>query len=154
MYLTRAAGDTGTMAGWSMLVTPVRFVTAAVIPSVVMAATKTVSGTFRVGGTVTYTVTLTNSGNGVQADNAGNRFTDTLPSSLTLVSASATSGTATTAGNTANWNGSLAPLGGSVTITITATVNAGARAPRSAIRVRCRLMQRRQWQQRSTASDR
>ena len=121
-----AAGDTGTMAGWSMLVTPVRFVTAAVIPSVVMAATKTVSGTFRVGGTVTYTVTLTNSGNGVQADNAGNEFTDTLPSSLTLVSASATSGTATTAGNTANWNGSLAPLGGSVTITITATVNAGA----------------------------
>ena len=42
------------------------FVTAAVIPSVVMAATKTVTGTFRVGGTVTYTVTLTNSGNGVQ----------------------------------------------------------------------------------------
>ena len=83
------------------------------------------SGTFTVGGTVTYTVTITNNGTGNQADNPGHEFTDTLPAGLTLVGATATSGTAATAGNTVTWDGSLAPLGGSVTITITATVNAG-----------------------------
>ncbi len=115
----------GTFGGWSLLVTPVHFNVSAVTPAAVVTATKTVAGTFRVGGTVTYTVTLTNTGSGNQADNAGNEFTDVLPAGLTLVSATATSGTAATSGNTATWNGSLAPLGGSVTITITATVNAG-----------------------------
>jgi uncharacterized repeat protein (TIGR01451 family) len=116
----------GTFNGWSMLVTPVHFACTAVSSAVNISATKTVSGTFRVGGTVTYTVTLTNNGTASQADNAGHEFTDTLPAGLTLVSASATSGTAATAGSTVNWDGSLAPLGGSVTITITATVNSGA----------------------------
>jgi uncharacterized repeat protein (TIGR01451 family) len=116
----------GTFGGWSMLVTPVHFACTAVSSAVNISATKTVSGTFRVGGTVTYTVTLTNSGTANQADNAGHEFTDALPGGLTLVSASATSGTAATSGNTVNWDGSLAPLGGSVTITITATVNSGA----------------------------
>ena len=45
------------------------------------------------GGTITYTIVLTNNGTGVQGDNAGNEFTDTLPAGLTLVSANATSGT-------------------------------------------------------------
>ncbi len=117
--------DTGTLNAWSMLVTPVHFVCSAVTPAVTMAATKTVSGTFTVGGTVTYTVTLTNSGSGGQANNVGHEFTDTLPSGLTLTGATATSGTAATAGNTVNWDGTVAPLGGSVTITITATVNTG-----------------------------
>ena len=85
--------------------------------------TKTVSGTYTVGSTVTYTITLINNGNAAQADNAGNEFTDVLPAGVTLVSAIASSGTAGTAGNTVNWNGSI-PASGSVTITITATVNA------------------------------
>ncbi|HBL31115.1 MAG TPA: hypothetical protein DD490_30175, partial [Acidobacteria bacterium] len=87
-------------------------------------ATKTASGTFVVGGTVTYTIVLTNSGTSAAPDNAGDEFTDTLPAGLTLTGASATSGTASTAGNTATWNGSI-PASGSVTLTITATVNAG-----------------------------
>ena len=43
---------------------------------------------------MTYTVTLTNNGTDAQADNAGHEFTDVLPAGLTLVSATATSGTA------------------------------------------------------------
>ncbi len=76
------------------------------------------------GSTLTYTVVLSNTGTGAQGDNAGDEFTDTLPAGLTLVSASATSGTAATAGNTVTWNGTI-PAAGSVTITITATINAG-----------------------------
>lgn len=93
---------------------------------VVVSGTKTVSGTFTPGGTVTYTVVLTNTGNTTQQDNPGDEFTDVLPASLTLVSANASSGTATaTVGtNTVTWDGSIAP-GGSVTITITSTLNAG-----------------------------
>jgi uncharacterized repeat protein (TIGR01451 family) len=79
-----------------------------------------------VGSTVTYTSVLTNSGTVAQTDNPGNEFTDTLPASLALVSASATSGSATTVGNTVNWNGGI-PAGGSVTITITATIKPGTR---------------------------
>lgn len=92
-------------------------------PSAAVSGTKTVAGTFAVGGTVTYTVTLTNAGPGVQADNPGNEFTDVLPAQLALVSASATSGTAvaTIATNTVTWNGSI-PASGSVTITVTATI--------------------------------
>jgi uncharacterized repeat protein (TIGR01451 family) len=120
------AADTGTLNAWSMLVTPVHFACTAFVPAANVAATKTVSGTFTVGGTVTYTVTLTNNGTDNQSDNAGNEFTDVLPAGLTLVSAAATSGTASTSVNTVTWNGSLAPLGGTVTITITATINAGA----------------------------
>jgi uncharacterized repeat protein (TIGR01451 family)/fimbrial isopeptide formation D2 family protein len=115
----------GTFNAWSIIVTPVHFVCSGITPAVTLSATKTVTGTFTVGGTVTYTVTITNNGTGGQADNAGHEFTDALPAGLTLVGATATSGTATTAGNTANWDGSLAPLGGSVTITITATIDAG-----------------------------
>jgi fimbrial isopeptide formation D2 family protein/uncharacterized repeat protein (TIGR01451 family) len=120
------AGDTGSLNTWSLLVTPVHFACTAFAPAVTITATKTVSGTFTVGSTVTYTVTITNNGTANQADNTGHEFTDTLPSGLTLTGATATSGTATMAGNTVNWDGSLAPLGGSVTITITATINAGA----------------------------
>ncbi|HEV7768748.1 MAG TPA: M36 family metallopeptidase [Thermoanaerobaculia bacterium] len=120
------AGDSGTLNAWSIRVTPVHFDCVAFAPaSLIDNPTKTVSGTFAVGGTVTYTVTITNSGTDPQNDNTGNEFTDTLPATLTLVSAVASSGTVSTAGNTVDWNGALAPLGGSVTITITATINAG-----------------------------
>jgi uncharacterized repeat protein (TIGR01451 family) len=122
-----ATPDAGTLDEWSLIVTPVHFDVTAFAPAVLDVATKTVTGTFEVGGTVTYTITLTNNGTANQADNAGDEFVDILPASLTLVSANATSGTpvANVGTNTVTWNGSLAPLGGSVTITITATVDAG-----------------------------
>jgi uncharacterized repeat protein (TIGR01451 family)/fimbrial isopeptide formation D2 family protein len=121
------AVDTGTLNSWSMLVTPVHFVCVAFAPSAAVTATKTVAGSFTVGGTVTYTIVLTNNGTDLQGDFPGDEFTDTLPASLTLVSADdgGNPGTILTAGNTVTWNGSLAPLGGTVTITITATINAG-----------------------------
>ena len=128
MVSDQVGGDTGTLNSFSLLVTPRRFVCSAPPPAAVsVTATKTVAGTFSIGGAVTYTVTLTNNGSGNQANNPGNEFTDVLPAGLTLVSASATSGTAvaTIATNTVTWNGSLTPLGGSTTITINATVKAG-----------------------------
>ena len=93
-------------------------------PSADVSGTKTASGTFAVGGTVTYTVTLTNTGSGAQGDNPGDEFTDVLPPTLALVSATASSGTAvaSTGTNTVTWNGSIPAGGGSVTITITATI--------------------------------
>lgn len=94
------------------------------VASGVISGTKTVSGSFAELGAVAYTVTLTNSGAAVQGDNPGDEFSDTLPPSLTLVSANASSGTATTAGSTVHWNGSIS-AGGSVTVTIAATVNVG-----------------------------
>ena len=57
---TAAQGGTngnGTLNAWSILVTPVHFACTAFAPAAAVTATKTVSGTFRVGGTVTYTVT-------------------------------------------------------------------------------------------------
>lgn len=92
----------------------------------ISAATKTVAGSFTVGGAITYTITLTNSAATAQQDNPGDELVDILPASLTLVSASATSGTATAtiATRTVTWNGAI-PAGGSVTITIDATINPG-----------------------------
>ena len=121
-------GETGTLNAWSLIVTPTAFTCTPFSPLPVVSATKTASGNFTEGGAVTYTVTLTNNGTSGQPDNPGNELTDVLPASLTLVSANATSGTAvaTIPTNTVTWNGSIAPLGGSVTITINATVNAGA----------------------------
>jgi len=86
-------------------------------------ATKTASGTFVVGSTVTYTIILGNAGPGPQGDNPGNELTDVLPATLALISANASSGTAVASvpTNTVTWNGSI-PAGGSVTITITATI--------------------------------
>lgn len=88
-----------------------------------LSATKAVSGNFNAGGTVTYTVEITNQGLAPQPNNAGAEFTDVLPAQLTLVSATATSGTATAtvATNTVTWNGGLA-IGAKTTVTITATV--------------------------------
>lgn len=116
--------DTSNIRAFSVTITPAICNAPALTTTVT--GTKTVSGTFSEGGTVTYTVTLTNNGGLTQGDNPGDEFTDILPSSLTLVSANASAGvTGTVAANTVTWNGTLAPLGGSVTITITATINAG-----------------------------
>ena len=87
-------------------------------------ASKTVSGLFNPNTNVTYTIVVTNFGTTTQQDNPGNEFTDVLPPTLALVSASATSGTAvaTLGTNTVTWNGSIPGTGGTVTITITATI--------------------------------
>ena len=89
-------------------------------------ATKSVAGSYEAGSAVTYTIVLTNTMPWNQGDNAGDEFSDVLPSALELVSASATGGTAiaTTGTNTVTWNGSIASSG-SVTITISATIKAG-----------------------------
>lgn len=89
-----------------------------------VSGTKTASGNFTEGSTVTYKVILTNTGQGGQGDNPGHEFTDTLPTELSLVSASASSGLASTSGNTVHWDGALT-ASASVTITIEATVLAG-----------------------------
>jgi uncharacterized repeat protein (TIGR01451 family) len=100
--------------------------TTVVSPASLAGATKTVAGVFRVGQTVTYTVTIANAGPNQQFDNPGNEFTDVLPAQLTLVSGSATSGTAvaTLGTNTVTWNGAI-PAAGAVTVTILATIDAG-----------------------------
>ena len=89
-------------------------------------ATKTATGAGSAGGTVTYTVVLSNSSAFGQMDNPGNEFTDVLPAQLALVSATATSGTAvaTMGTNTVTWSGSIA-ANSSVTITLTATIVLG-----------------------------
>ncbi len=98
-----------------------------VLSPAVLAATKTASGTFVPGGTVTYTIVLTNSSATEQADNAGDELVDVLPPALVLVSSSATSGTTVTnvGANTVTWNGAI-PAGGTVTVTIVTTVSASA----------------------------
>jgi uncharacterized protein len=99
--------------------------TTSVLSPANVSGTKTASGSFAAGNTVTYTVTLSNSGPSAQANNPGDEFVDVLPSQLTLISATATSGTAVAnvGTNTVTWNGSIA-AGGSVTITIQALVEA------------------------------
>ncbi len=95
-----------------------------VIAPTSVTATKTLSGDVAPGGTVTYTVVLANAGPAdAMDDQSTDEFTDVLPAELTLVSASATSGTAVadTGTNTVSWNGAI-PAGSSVTLTITATV--------------------------------
>ncbi|WP_165371638.1 S8 family serine peptidase [Pseudolysobacter antarcticus] len=95
-------------------------------PAPVISATKTISGGNRLaGGTVIYTITLTNSGTAAQPDNAGNEFSDMLPAGLTVGTPTASSGTVSAASvNPVTWNGSI-PAGGSITITIPATIAAG-----------------------------
>ena len=87
--------------------------------------TKTVAGAFVPGGTITYTIVLSNTGAGAQGDNTGDELSDTLSASLTATGVTATSGTVEQVGSLVTWNGAI-PAGGSVTITITATVNAVA----------------------------
>lgn len=96
-------------------------------PAPVVAATKSVSGyNFVIGSVVTYTITLTNSGTAAQLDNPGAEFTDTLPALLAVGTPTASSGTISAAGvNPVTWNGTI-PVGGSVVITIPATIDMSA----------------------------
>jgi uncharacterized repeat protein (TIGR01451 family) len=116
--------ETGNINAFSVVVSPQACVRVA--KNVSMTATKTVSGAFVLGGLITYTVTLTNTGNGAQADNPGDEYVDVLPSQLTLVpgSTTASSGVITSAGNTVRWNGAL-DAGSALVLTIRATINQG-----------------------------
>ncbi len=91
-----------------------------------VSGTKQAAGNLVPGGAVIYTITLSNAGVGTQTDNAGDEFVDVLPAGLTLVSASASSGTAAAnlGTNTVTWNGSI-PVAGNVTLTIQASINPG-----------------------------
>ena len=53
------SSDSGTLNAWSLIVTPRAFACTPFAGAPLLTATKTVSGTLNVGGTVTYTVTLT-----------------------------------------------------------------------------------------------
>jgi uncharacterized repeat protein (TIGR01451 family) len=87
--------------------------------------TKAVTGgDLEAGGTVVYTVTVTNVGTGATVDDPDEpELTDTLPPELTLVSADVVDGPGVvgTSGNTVRWDGALDP-GESVVISITATI--------------------------------
>jgi uncharacterized repeat protein (TIGR01451 family) len=99
---------------------------AAGTPPNITAAKSIAGATHPEGAFIRYTIVLTNSGSIAQADNPGNELTDVLPASLTLVSATASSGTAVAnvGTNTVSWNGAVAG-GGSVTITIQAVIRNG-----------------------------
>jgi uncharacterized repeat protein (TIGR01451 family) len=117
--------DTGSVRAFSLVMTPAQCNSVAPLTANLTATKAVTGGDLRPGGSVIYTVTLTNTGNGASFDNPGDELTDTLPATLTLVSATATLGTATTSGNTVHWNGGV-PAGGQVVITIQATINSSA----------------------------
>jgi uncharacterized repeat protein (TIGR01451 family) len=91
-----------------------------------LTATKEITGgDLTAGGTVVYTVTLTNVGGATQPDDPDDpELTDTLPAELTLTSATLTGGpgAVTTSGNTVRYDGSLAP-GETATIEIAAGIS-------------------------------
>jgi len=120
------AADIGNIRAWSVTATPA--VCNAPIFAAVVTATKTVSpGPYTPGGAVTYTITLSNSGNAPSLDNPGNEVSDTLPPQLTVGTPTATSGTVSGTGvNPVTWNGSVPVGSNTVTITIPATISAGA----------------------------
>ena len=88
--------------------------------------TKSVTGDTSEGSTISYLVNLKNTSPYPQLDNPGDEFTDVLSSDLTLVSASASGGTATVnvGTNTVMWNGRIEGKD-SVTIVIDATIKSG-----------------------------
>jgi uncharacterized repeat protein (TIGR01451 family) len=124
-------GDTGSIRAFSLVMTPAQCNSVAPLTANLTATKAVTGGDLRVGGSVVYTVTLSNNGTGASFDDPGDEFTDTLPPALTLVSASATLGTVTTTGNTVHWNGGV-PAGGQVTITIQAAIS-GSAVPGSVI---------------------
>jgi uncharacterized repeat protein (TIGR01451 family) len=90
-----------------------------------LTGTKTVSGQFMLGGTIFYTVVLSNAGPGDLPDNPGDEFVDVLPRVVALTNATVSSGggtaTADIPSNTVTWNGSLA-AGAEVTLQIEAWI--------------------------------
>ncbi len=100
-----------------------------------VSGTNIVTGSPRVGRTVTYTIVLKNDGSYAQQDNFGNEFQLDLPSELIFQTASASSGIVTVSVDSADekanfggaysifWNGGIPANGGAVTITIQAAVS-------------------------------
>ncbi len=84
---------------------------------------KSRSGGGSPGSALSYLIILSNDSSSDQQDNPGNEFNDVLPAGLTLVAASASSGTATanTGTNTVTWNG-VVPANDSITISVDATI--------------------------------
>ena len=116
--------DIGHINRFSLIVAPAACTPVAA--NVAITAAKSVSGAYYPGGAVTYTVTLSNTGSGAQADNPGDEYADTLPPALTAVPAATTAsaGAIAVIGNTVRWNGAIA-AGTSVTLTLAATINPG-----------------------------
>jgi len=120
---TNTATWTAYNAGPVNVVTAQASATVTVLQPANVSGTKAASGNYIPGGTVTYSIVLTNAGPGPQPDDPANdEFVDVLPASLTAAGASASSGSVQRVGNQVTWNGAI-PAGGSVTITITATIN-------------------------------
>ncbi len=71
------------------------------------------------GSPLVYTITVSNSSNSTLGDNPGHELLDELPSDLTSISATATSGAVVTMANTVSWDGTILS-GRSVTIRIDA----------------------------------
>jgi subtilisin-like proprotein convertase family protein len=117
--------DTGSIRAFSLVITPASCSAAAPLGAHLTASKAVTGGSLVPGGTVVYTVTLTNSGTGATFDEPGDELADTLPSTLTPTSAAASLGTVTIAGNTVRWNGGV-PAGGSVVITIDAAISGAA----------------------------
>jgi subtilisin-like proprotein convertase family protein len=117
--------DTGNVRAFSLTITPSACPEAPQLAAHLTATKAVTGGSLAPGGTVVYTVTLTNSGTGATFDEPGDELADTLPATLTPTSAAASLGTVTIAGNTVHWNGGV-PAGGSVVITIDATISRAA----------------------------
>ncbi|MFP5284568.1 MAG: hypothetical protein ACLGI9_02410 [Thermoanaerobaculia bacterium] len=83
-----------------------------------------ISGPPSEGETITKVFVLRNGGPAVQKDNPGPEFEDTLPAGLTLVGATASTGTIATAAKTVSWNGAIG-VGEAATIEIMAMIDAG-----------------------------
>lgn len=100
-------------------------VDAIVLPAGVTCLCASINGPFIELANITYTFVCHSGGPFPQQDNPGNEFFDPLPGTLTLVNTTATSGTATILpGGIVAWNGAI-PVGGQVTITVTATIQMG-----------------------------
>ena len=95
-------------------------------PFASVSASKSVTGHFHEGGTVSYAIRLTNSGPAPAQNTAADELQDTVPASLTVTGADdgGDPGTVTVVGNDVRWNGSLQP-GASVTVTIQASIHPG-----------------------------
>ncbi|HEV7667123.1 MAG TPA: hypothetical protein VGS22_01250 [Thermoanaerobaculia bacterium] len=100
-------------------------VDAIVLPLGVTCLCAGINGPFVEMENITYTFVCHNGGPFPQQDNPGNEFLDPLPGTLMLLNASATSGTtALLPGGIMAWNGAI-PVGGQVTITVTAKIQPG-----------------------------